>query len=125
MLLASLVLASAAAAKTAAPTYTISFSGAGSEQQHDTRRNIQDSGVCDSAEHVDVTASLEWATSWTRFRPGKGAVAGPVLVNGSGIQGTDVKDACGLDLSQAPPGWVGQTSCSQTLVMSAAPSLAL
>jgi hypothetical protein len=125
MTLASLVFASAAAAKTAAPTYTISFSGAGSEQQHDTRRNIQDSGVCDSAEHVDVTASLRWETSWARFRPGQGAAAGPVRIDGSGILGTDVKDACGLDLSQAPPGWVGQTSCSQTLVMSAAPSLAL
>ena len=124
ILLATLAVASAAAAATA-PTYTVTFTGSGTEQQHDTRRNIQDSGVCDSAEHVDVTASLTWSTSWARFRPGKGSAAGPVRIDGSAIQGTDVKDACGLDLSQAPPGWVGQTSCAQALALSAAPSLQL
>jgi hypothetical protein len=125
IVLAALVAASAAAAKTAAPTYTISFTGRGSEQQHDTKKNIQDSGLCDSAEHVDVTASLLWSASWSRFRPGKGGAAGPVRIDGSTVQGTDVKDACGLDLSQAPPGWSGQTSCAQALVMSAAPTLAV
>jgi type 1 fimbria pilin len=124
LLLAMLVLASAAAAASR-PSYTISFTGNGTERQNDTRKNIQDSGVCDSAEHVDVTASLAWSASWNRFQPGKGAAAGPVRIEGSAIQGTDVKDACGLDLSQAPPGWVGQTSCAQTLAMSAAPSVAV
>lgn len=125
ILLAALAVAAAAAAAATAPTYTVTFTGSGTEQQHDTRRNIQDSGVCDSAEHVDVTASLTWSTSWARFRPAKGAAPGPVRIDGSAIQGTDVKDACGLDLSQAPPGWVGQTSCAQALALSAAPSLQL
>jgi hypothetical protein len=123
LVLAALVTATAATAKTPVPTYTISFTGAGTEQQSDTRRNVQDSGLCDSAEHVNVTASLNWAASWTKFRPGKGSGAGPVKIDGSAIQGTDVKDACGLDLSQAPPGWVGSTSCAQALAMSAAPTL--
>ena len=127
LLIAVTVLAavSAAAGATAVPSYTVSFTGAGTEQQHDTRRNIQDSGVCDSAEHVDVTATLSWSAAWARFRPGKGAAAGPVQITGSAIQGTDVKDACGLDLSQAPPGWVSQTTCTQALAQSAAPTLAV
>jgi hypothetical protein len=122
IVLAALVVASSATATTA-PIYSITFTGSGTEQQHDTRRNIQDSGVCDSAEHVDVTARLAWTASWSRFRPGRGAAAGPVRIDGAAINGSDVKDACGLDLSQAPPGWVGQTSCSQALAMSAAPTL--
>jgi hypothetical protein len=125
IVLAALGVASAAAAATPAPTYTLSFTASGTEQQHDSRRNIQDSGVCDSAEHVDVTANLSWSASWSKFRPGKSPAAGPVGTAGSAIQGTDVKDACGLDLSQAPPGWVGQTSCAQSLALSAAPTLAL
>jgi hypothetical protein len=125
IVLAALVVASAAAAKTAVPTYSVTFTGNGSERQQDTKKNIQDSGVCDSAEHVDVSATLLWSTSWSKFRPGKGAAAGPTKIDGSAIQGTDVKDACGLDLSQAPPGWAGQTSCSQSLVVSAAPTLAV
>jgi hypothetical protein len=123
IVLAALVAASAATANTAAPVYTVTFTGNGSEQQQDTKKNIQDSGVCDSAEHVNVNATLLWSASWSKFRPGKGAAAGPVKIDGSAIQGTDVKDACGLDLSQAPPGWVSQTSCAQSLVMSAAPTL--
>ena len=82
-------------------------------------------GNAASAEHVNVTANLAWAASWTKFRPGKGSATGPVRIDGSAIQGSDVKDACGLDLSQAPPGWVSQTSCSQTLAMSGPPTLAL
>jgi hypothetical protein len=125
VILASLFLASSAAAKTAAPSYTITFTGSGSEQQTDTRRNIQDSGLCDSAEHVDATATLTWSVTWTAFRPGKRAPAPTSRTDGSSVQGSDVKDACGLDLSQAPPGWVGQTSCSQPLVISAAATLAV
>ena len=125
IVLAALVVAAAAAAKTPVPAYTVTFTGNGDEQQQDTKKNIQDSGVCDSAEHVNVSATLLWSASWSKFRPGKGAAAGPVKIDGSAIQGTDVKDACGLDLSQAPPGWISQTSCSQTLVISAAPTLAV
>jgi hypothetical protein len=127
LLAASLGALAAASSSTAAavPTYAITFTGSGSEQQADTRRNIQDSGICDSAEHVNVTANLAWAASWTKFRPGKGSSPGPTRIEGSAIQGSDVKDACGLDLSQAPPGWVSQTSCAQSLAMSAPPTLAL
>jgi hypothetical protein len=120
-----LVAAAAAAAKAPLPTYTISFSGSGTEQQQDTKRNIQDSGICDAAEHVEATATLTWSSTWSRFRPGKGAPAATARTTGSSVQGTDVKDACGLDLSLAPPGWVGQTSCSQPLVLSAPPTLAV
>jgi hypothetical protein len=123
IVLAALALAGSVAAKTAAPAYTITFTGSGSESQQDTRRNVQDSGVCNSAEHVDVTASLAWSATWLRFRVGKGFSAGPVRIDGSAIQGSDVKDACGLDPSQAPPGWLGQTACTQALAMSAAPTL--
>jgi hypothetical protein len=119
---AALATATAATAKAPLPTYTISFTGTGTEQQSDTRRNIQDSGVCDSAEHVNVTASLNWAASWTKFHPAKGSTAGPTKIDGSAIQGSDVKDACGLDLSQAPPGWVSTTTCAQSLAMSAPPA---
>lgn len=125
LLLASLVLASSAAAKTAAPSYTLTFTGSGTEQQTDTRRNIQDSGLCDSAEHVNATATLDWSSTWTAFRPGRGAPTPTTRTDGSTVQGSDVKDACGLDLSQAPPGWVGQTSCSQPLVTSAPATLAV
>lgn len=123
----SLVAATAAAAAATAPppTYTVSFSGSGTEQQHDTKRNIQDSGVCDSAEHIDATATLSWSSTWSRFRPGKGTPSPTARTTGSSVQGSDVKDACGLDLSLAPPGWVGQTSCSQSLVMSAPATLAV
>jgi hypothetical protein len=119
------LLSTASSTAATAPSYSITFTGSGSEQQADTRRNIQDSGVCDSAEHVNVTANLAWAASWTKFRPGKGSAPGPVRIDGSAIQGSDVKDACGLDLSQAPPGWASQTSCAQSLAMSGPPTFAL
>src|SRR6476661_10753903 len=96
------VLATAAIAAPA-PSYTVTFSGSGSEHQLDHQRNIQDSGVCDSAEHVDVSATVTWSASWNAFRLGKRPVAGPSKIDGSSVQGSDVKDACGLDLSQAPP----------------------
>jgi len=116
-----------AAAASAAPTpsYTVTFTGAGSEQHVDHQRNIQDSGVCDSAEHVTVSAALAWTTSWRGFRVARPAGAGLAGIEGSSAQGTDVKDACGLDLSQAPPGWVGQTSCAAALVPAGSPALAV
>jgi hypothetical protein len=125
LLLVALVVASSAAARSPVRAYTISFTGNGTEQQSDTRRNIQDSGVCDSAEHVDATATLAWSATWTRFRPGQGSPTPATRTTGSTIQGSDVKDACGLDLSEAPPGWVGQTSCSASLAMSAGPTVAV
>lgn len=123
-LLAAALLAGTAVAAPA-PSYTVTFSGAGGERQLDNLKNIQDSGVCDSAEHIDVSATMSWSASWNAFRPGKRPVSGPPKINGSTVQGTDVKDACGLDLSQAPPGWVNHTSCSTALVASGAASLSL
>jgi hypothetical protein len=118
------VLATAAVAAPP-PSYMVTFSGSGSEHQLNNLKNIQDSGVCDSAEHIDVTATMTWTASWTAFRPGRRPGAAPLKRGGSTIQGSDVKDACGLDLSQAPPGWVNQTSCSSSLVAAGGPSLAL
>jgi hypothetical protein len=105
-----------AAAAASAPTYAIVFTGSGTEQHVDHQRNIQDSGLCDSAEHVAVSATLAWTASWRGFRVGKPAGAAAAGIAGSSAQGSDVKDACGLDLSQAPPGWAGQTTCSAALV---------
>ena len=68
---------------------------------------------------------MTWAASWNAFRPGKRPGAPASKIDGSTVQGSDVKDACGLDLSQAPPGWVNQTSCSSALVAAGGPSLAL
>ena len=118
------VLATAAIAAPA-PSYTVTFSGSGTEHQLDHQKNIQDSGVCDSAEHVDVNAAVTWSASWNAFRLGKRPAGGPSTIDGSTVQGSDVKDACGLDLSQAPAGWVAQTSCSSPLVPSGGPSLSL
>lgn len=118
------VLASAAIAAPP-PSYTITFTGSGSEHQLNSLRNIQDSGLCDSAEHIDVNATISWSAAWTGFRPGRPAAAGPARIDGSSVQGSDVKDACGLDLSLAPPGWVNQTSCSSALVAAGGPSLAV
>ena len=68
-------LGAAAAAAAPTPSYTVTFSGAGSVQHVDHQRNIQDSGLCDSAEHVTVTAALAWTTSWRGFRVDKPAGA--------------------------------------------------
>lgn len=118
-------LGAAGAAATPGPSYTVTFSGAGSEQHVDHQRNIQDSGLCDAAEHVSVAATLAWTTSWRGFRIGKPAGAAATTIRGSSAQGSDVKDACGLELSQAPPGWVGQTNCSADLVPAGSPALAV
>jgi hypothetical protein len=120
--LAAVATAGATAATT--PTYTLAFQGSGTEHQVDEKQNIQDSGVCDSAEHVDVTATMVWSTSWPGFRPAsRSALATPARIDGSRVDGTHVKDACGLPLDQAPEGWVAQSSCNDTLVPSGSPQL--
>lgn len=124
VLAAAMVAGRAAAAP--APVYVIAFSGSGTEHQVDNKQNIQDSGVCDSAEHVDVDATLSWSTSWTSVTTGgKSALATPTRTDGSQLTGSHVKDACGLPLDQAPPGWVSQSSCDAPLVTSSSPALAL
>jgi hypothetical protein len=104
------------AAASSTPTYTVTFKGTGTEQHVDHQRNIQDSGLCDSAEHVTVNATLAWTASWGGFRIGRAPGAAAAAIAGSSAQGNDIKDACGLDLSLAPPGWVGETNCSAALV---------
>lgn len=114
------------AAAAPAPVYVIAFSGSGTEHQVDNKQNIQDSGVCDSAEHVDVNATLSWSTVWSSVATGaKNALAAPTTTDGSQITGSHVKDACGLPLDQAPEGWVSQSSCDAPLVTSSSPALAL
>lgn len=117
-------VAAAGAIAAPAPTYTLTFRGAGTEHQVDQKQNIQDSGACDSAEHVDVTATMVWSTEWSAFRPaGHSILAAPTHTDGSRIEGTHVKDACGLPLDQAPEGWVAQSSCSDALITSGSPQL--
>jgi hypothetical protein len=119
-------VAAVGAVAASAPTYTLTFQGSGSEHQVDHKQNILDSGACDSAEHVDVTATMVWSTSWPGFRPaGRSALASPTRIDGSKIQGTHVKDACGLPLEQAPEGWVSQSSCDEALVASGSPQLSV
>jgi hypothetical protein len=124
LLLAALFGASATAATT--PTYSITFTGTGVEHQLDNLENIQDSGLCDSAEHIDVTANLAWSATWAGFRStAKTAASTSSRIDGSAVTGSNVKDACGLDLSLAPPGWVNQTSCAAGLLVSASPQFAV
>ena len=119
-LVAAVGALAASASAAAPPTYSVAFTGNGSEHQLDQQRNIQDSGVCDSAAHLDTTASLAWATTWTGLKStGKGIGVGRSRVDGAKVAGSDVKDACGFDLSLAPPGWVGQKTCADTLAVSA------
>ena len=56
---------------------------------------------------------------------GKGIGSGRSSISGSKVAGSDVKDACGFDLSLAPPGWVGQKTCADALVVSAEPELSV
>ncbi|MDX6476049.1 MAG: hypothetical protein QOH95_1560 [Gaiellaceae bacterium] len=115
---------SVAAHAAAAPTYTLTFQGSGTEHQVDQKQNIEDDGSCEAAEHVDVTATIAWATSWRGFRPaGRSPLAAPTRIDGSRIAGTHVKDACGLPLDEAPEGWAMQASCDDALVSSGAPQL--
>ena len=120
------LVAAASASAGAAPSYTLTFAGTGVEHQVDQQQNIQDSGLCDSAEHVDVTASLAWRTTWTGFRStAKSALAAASTIAGSTFAGSHVKDACGLPLDQAPAGWVAQATCSAELVPAGSPSLSV
>jgi hypothetical protein len=124
--LAAVMLGAASATAATAPSYTVTFAGTAVEHQLDNLQNIQDSGLCDSAEHVDVTADLAWSTAWTGLRTRGGApLAQQPRTDGSTVHGNDVKDACGLDLGLAPPGWVAQSSCSASLVLSASPALSI
>ena len=124
VLVAALLAGRAAAAP--APVYVIAFSGSGTEHQVDNQQNIQDSGACDSAEHMDVTATLNWSTSWTSVKSGaKSALATPTKTDGSLFTGSHVKDACGLPLDQAPDGWVSQATCDVPLAVSASPALSM
>lgn len=124
-LLVALGALAASATAAAPPTYAVSFTGSGTERQLDHQQNIQDSGVCDSAEHIDVAASLAWTATWPGLKAtGKGLGTGQLRTEGSKVTGSDVKDACGFDLSLAPPGWVGQSTCAAALAVSAAPAIA-
>lgn len=119
---AAIVAAHASAAP--APTYAVSFQGAGSEHQIDQKQNVEDDGSCEAAEHVDVTASLTWSASWSKFRPAaRTTLAAPSQIAGSRVSGSHVKDACGLPLEEAPPGWVESDTCDDALITSAGPTL--
>jgi hypothetical protein len=125
-LIAGALIVGTAATATAAstPSYTITFTGTATEHHLDTQQNIQDSGLCDSAEHVDVTATIAWSTSFPGFRTAsRSALAQPAQPTGSQVSGSDVKDACGLPLDQAPPGWLASSTCSSPLISSGSPSL--
>ena len=118
------LVAAASASARSAPTYSVTFVGTGSEHQLDQQQNVQDSGLCDSGETVDVTATLTWKATFTSVRSSARApFSAPGSIAGSRFTGTHVKDACGLALDQAPPGWVSQASCSADLVSAGPPSL--
>jgi hypothetical protein len=128
--LALLVVVAAAAASSVsaapAPTYTISFTGTGTEHHVDQQQNIQDDGTCNSAEHVDVTATVAWSTSWRGFSSRARSVLGQsAQTAGSRVIGTHVKDACGLPLDSAPEGWVMQQACADGLVAAGAPQFSV
>ena len=125
-LLAATCALAAPAAAAAPPTYSVSFTGSGTEHQLDHQQNIQDSGLCDSAEHLEVTATLGWSATWPGLKSnGRVGGAGASRIDGSRVAGSDVKDACGLDLSLAPPGWVSQRTCADALAVSAAPAISV
>jgi hypothetical protein len=121
------LVAVSAASAGPAPTYVVVFGGAGTEHHVDNQQNIQDDGTCDSAEHVDVTATLAWAASWKGLRTsGRALLGAPAAsIAGSQLAGSHVKDACGLPLDEAPPGWVSQQTCSAALVDAGPPALAV
>lgn len=125
-LLALAALAASSASAGTAPTYTVTFTGTGAERHLDEQQNIQDDGTCNSAEHLDVTATFTWSASWAGFNSrGKNAFARPAQTAGSRAVGSHVKDACGLALDQAPPGWISSESCSDELVAAGSPQLSL
>jgi hypothetical protein len=125
LLLAAALFGASGVAAGTTPSYTIAFTGSAVEHQLDQLQNIQDSGACDSAEHIDITARMAWSASWAGFRPSGKTVLGQQQsrTEGSTVQGSDVKDACGLDLSLAPEGWVSQKSCAEALVVAGSPQL--
>ena len=122
--IAALGASSVSAAPT--PTYTITFTGSGVEHRLDQQQNIQDDGTCNSAERVDVTATLAWTASWRGFTSAARNILGPpAQIGGSQFTGTHVKDACGLPLEDAPEGWVVQQACSDALVAVGSPQVSL
>jgi hypothetical protein len=126
LIAAVLCLGAAAAAAATSPSYTVTFTGTATEHHVDTQQNIQDSGLCDSAEHVDVTATIAWSTSFPGFRTAsRSALAQPAQTRSSQVAGSDVKDACGLPLDQAPPGWLASSTCSSPLDSAGSPSLSV
>jgi hypothetical protein len=125
-LVAALALGASTASAATAPSFTVSFSGSGLEHHVDEQKNIQDDGTCNSAEHVDVTATVAWATSWLGFTSAARSFLGrPAQIAGSNLTGTHVKDACGLPLDQAPDGWVMQETCNAGLVQAGSPELSI
>ena len=123
-LLALLVAASASAKP--GPSYSVTFTGTGTEHQLDQQQNIQDSGLCDSGENVDVTATLMWTTTFAGVRSSSRLpFSAPGSIAGSKFTGTHDKDACGLPLDQAPAGWVSHASCAADLVPAGPPSLTI
>ena len=126
-LLVAVVAVSASLASAAtAPTYSITFTGAGTEHHVNQQQNIQDSGACNSAEHVDVTAAVSWSASWVGFTPtARSLRERAAQIAGSHFTGTHVKDACGLPLDQAPDGWVMQETCDSDLVVTGSAELTL
>jgi len=120
--LAALAAPGALAARS--PAYDVAFQGTGTEHQVDLKLQIEDTGDCEAAEHVDVTATLDWSVSWSSVHPGaRPGRANTAAVKGSRFTGTDVKDACEPD-DEAPPGWDSEASCNTALATSGAPQLA-
>jgi hypothetical protein len=117
-------LGAALASAATAPTYTITFTGSGSEHQLDTKRNVEDDGSCEAAEHVDVTATFAWSTSWPGFNlTARHLVGRRGEIAGSNVTGTRVKDSCDEPLDEAPEGWVSQASCDAPLAVAGSPQL--
>jgi hypothetical protein len=126
LLVVAAAIGASLASAAPAPTYTITFTGSGIEHHVDQQQNIQDDGTCNSAEHVDVTATVAWSASWRGFTPRARNVQGqPARTAGSRVTGTHVKDACGLPLESAPEGWVLQQACDVGLVAAGSPQLSL
>jgi hypothetical protein len=108
------------------PSYTIGFTGTGTEHQLDQKQNIQDDGTCDSAERVDVTATMAWAASWPAIRSTRvNALASLTRIDGSTLAGAHVKDACGQPLDRAPEGWVSTVACDAPLVSATGATLSV
>jgi len=117
-------LAASGAPAAPSPTYTIAFQGNGNEHQVDLKQQIEDTGECEAAEHVDVTATVGWAASWSGLRPDARARRSTAAATStSRFTGTYVRDACESD-EEAPPGWDSDVSCDTTLTTSSPPQLA-